>query len=197
MQAAKMKVMTLKRGAFSTSFQQRTFLTVCTLLAFNAPLLAAPDDVSVAKPVDAAGAQSSSSGKPLKSLISIEESIKLRNDINEYSRTVDPAHVQIEERRRVMHQRLQKRFQQADIDNSKSISRDEAALYMPQIARHFDSIDTNDDGVITLDELEALQVRILERQRNDAERKVLEDLEPAPKPNETVEKSAPASKKRP
>jgi len=143
---------------------------IVMLLGFYTVVVAAPDDGS---------ARPDNGNRPLKSLISIEESIKLRSDINEYSRTVDPAHIQIEERRRIMHQRLQKRFQQADIDNNKVISRDEAALYMPQISRHFDAIDTNNDGVITLEELEALQARILARQRSDAEQNVLEDLEPA------------------
>jgi hypothetical protein len=36
---------------------------------------------------------------------------------------------------------------------------------MPQLARHFSAVDLNGDRLITLDELEALQVKIIERQR--------------------------------
>jgi hypothetical protein len=36
---------------------------------------------------------------------------------------------------------------------------------MPQILRHFAIIDTNGDGLISLEELEALQLKIIERQR--------------------------------
>ena len=97
--------------------------------------------------------------------VNMDENIRLRRDLDEYSRTVDPAHVQIEERRRVMHQRLQERFNQTDRDNDGSISREEAADLMPQVARHFNSIDLNNDNEITLDELEALETKIIERQR--------------------------------
>ncbi len=155
-------------------------ITLCCLaipMAFR-PLIAAPlqninqnlDDPAV-KPSDLANQENNVYSRPTTNLISIEESIKLRNDINEYSRTVDPAHVQIEERRRIMHERLKARFQAADVDNNNVISRDEAEQFMPQILRHFNDIDTNNDGVITLEELEALQTRIVERQRQEQEKK--------------------------
>ena len=97
--------------------------------------------------------------------ISIEENMRLRRDLYEYSKAVDPAHVQIEERRRVMHQRLQTRFQEADKDNDGSISRIEAFELLPQIARHFTQVDLNSDNVITLDELETAQAKFIESQR--------------------------------
>jgi len=155
-------------------------ITLCSLAAPIAirPLVAAPlqnanqnSDEQLAKPGDLANQDNNVYTRPAKNLISIEDSIKLRNDINEYSRTVDPAHVQIEERRRIMHERLKARFQAADMDNNNVISRDEAEQFMPQILRHFNDIDTNNDGVITLDELEALQTRIVERQRQEQEKK--------------------------
>ena len=165
-------------------FPKNALLTLCMLLCGMAapmaikPLIAAPlqnanqnSDEQVAKPGDLANQDNSLYARPTKSLISIEDSIKLRNDINEYSRTVDPAHVQIEERRRIMHDRLKARFQAADMDNNNVISRDEAEQFMPQILRHFSDIDTNNDGVITLEELEALQTKIAERQRQEQERK--------------------------
>lgn len=97
--------------------------------------------------------------------VNLDENIRLRRALDEYSRLVDPAHVQIEERRRVMHKRLQERFNQTDKDNDGFISREEAIEGMPQISRHFSGIDTNTDGFISLDELEALQLKIVERQR--------------------------------
>ncbi len=97
--------------------------------------------------------------------VNMDDNIRLRRTLDEYSRTVDPAHVQIEERRRVMHKRLQERFTQTDKDNDGTISLEEAYDLMPQLARHFDAVDLNRDRLITLDELEALQVRIIERQR--------------------------------
>ncbi|HEY0268275.1 MAG TPA: histidine kinase [Methyloradius sp.] len=163
---------------------KNTLLVFCIILVgLTAPIAIRPLDAAplqngaqnseeqVAKPVDLPNQDTNASSKPLKGLISIEDSIKLRNDINEYSRTVDPAHVQIEERRRIMHERLKARFQAADMDNNNVISRDEAEQFMPQILRHFSDIDTNNDGLITLEELEALQTRIVERQRQEQERK--------------------------
>jgi hypothetical protein len=164
---------------------KNSLLTFCIILCGLAapmaikPLIAAPlqntnqnqNSDEQAKPSDLSSQDNSLYARPTKSLISIEDSIKLRNDINEYSRTVDPAHVQIEERRRIMHDRLKARFQAADMDNNNVISRDEAEQFMPQILRHFSDIDTNNDGVITLEELENLQTRIVERQRQEQERK--------------------------
>lgn len=97
--------------------------------------------------------------------VNMDDNIRLRRTLDEYSRTVDPAHVQIEERRRVMHQRLQERFTQADRDNDGTISLEEAYDSMPQLARHFGEVDLNNDHGITLDELEILQAKIAERQR--------------------------------
>lgn len=93
--------------------------------------------------------------------ISIEQSIRLRRDLDEYSKAVDPAHVQIEERRRVMHQRVQARFNEADRDNDGYISRSEALDSLPQVVRHFTYVDENGDNLISLEELESLQARIL------------------------------------
>ncbi|WP_137718835.1 EF-hand domain-containing protein [Methylobacillus flagellatus] len=101
----------------------------------------------------------------LEQRVSMEELMRLRKDLDDYSRSIDPAHVQIEERRRVMRQRIQERFLGSDKDNDGSISREEATETMPQIARQFSVVDLNGDGVITLNELEQAQARALERQR--------------------------------
>ncbi len=107
--------------------------------------------------------------------VNLDENIRLRRALDEYSRLVDPAHVQIEERRRVMHKRLQERFAQTDKDDDGTISREEAAEGMPQIVRHFSMIDLNSDNLVSLEELEALQLKIMERQRMAAR---VEPVEP-------------------
>jgi len=170
-----------------TLFPQRKHacLAFCILLAFTEPMNAAPRDGQAAademisKSNDAKSIDSDqdiTSPRRLKGPISIEDSIRLRRDLDEYSRTVDPAHVQIEERRRIMYQRIQTRFADSDKDNDGTLSREEATESLPQVARHFGSVDTNNDGVLSLDELEALQFRIVERQRSDSIK--IEPVEP-------------------
>ena len=48
---------------------------------------------------------------------------------------------------------------------------------MPQIVRHFSMIDLNSDNLVSLEELEALQLKIMERQRMAAR---FEPVEPDP-----------------
>lgn len=131
-------------------------------------MMAAPRDNQgssdeVSKSQQAESANSKSSNDPVG--VNLDDNIRLRRALDEYSRAVDPAHVQIEERRRVMHQRLQERFSQTDRDNDGTISLEEAYDTMPQLARHFGAVDLNGDRLITLDELEVLQAKIAERQR--------------------------------
>ncbi|WP_159105136.1 EF-hand domain-containing protein [Methylobacillus glycogenes] len=116
----------------------------------------------------------------LDSKISLEDRMRLRRDLDEYSRSVDAAHAQIEERRRIMRQRILERFQSSDKDNNGVISREEASETLPQVARHFMQFDLNGDGVITMNELETVQARIAERQHKAIEKKELQDIaEPA------------------
>ncbi|GAB7563570.1 hypothetical protein LG202_16090 [Methylobacillus methanolivorans] len=119
----------------------------------------------------------------LDAKISGEDRQRLRRDLYEYSRNVDAAHAQIEERRRAMRQRIMERFQEADKDGNGVISREEAVEMIPQVARHFMQFDLNGDGVITMNELETMQARIAERQHKalDKKEKELQDVvEPAP-----------------
>lgn len=158
--------------AFSfAKFSQAVLMSrfaVALLLIFSSSemMMAAPrdnqnsnDEVIKSQPTDT----SKTSNEPIG--VNMDENIRLRRDLDEYSRAVDPAHVQIEERRRVMHKRLQERFSETDRDNDGAISIEEAYDTMPQLARHFGAVDLNSDHVITLDELEALQAKIVERQR--------------------------------
>jgi Ca2+-binding EF-hand superfamily protein len=64
-----------------------------------------------------------------------------------------------------MQESIKVRFLDADNDGDGTIDRQEATERLPQIARHFSQVDTNQDNVISLDELEEAQVRILERRK--------------------------------
>ena len=90
---------------------------------------------------------------------------KLRKALEDYARSVDPSHDQIEERRRVMQESVETRFFEADTDGDSTLDRQEATEKLPQIARHFNSVDTNQDNLISLSELVEAQARILERRR--------------------------------
>ncbi len=90
---------------------------------------------------------------------------KLRKALDEYARSVDQDHQHIEARRRAMQESIKARFFDADTDFDNTIDRQEATEKLPQIARHFSAVDENQDGLISLEELEAAQIRILERRR--------------------------------
>lgn len=156
--------------------KKHAFLVLCMIFCLAEPALSASrddqnnrdnqsnSDETISESVDS-GNTDDAPQPALDSNISSEDRMRLHRDLEEYSRTVDPAHVQIEERRRVMRMRLQERFLGSDKDNDGSISREEAFETMPQIARHFSQVDLNNDGVITLNELEAAQARAIEHQR--------------------------------
>lgn len=90
---------------------------------------------------------------------------RLRKALDEYSRSIDPSHDQIEERRKAMQENIETRFFEADSDGNGTIDRQEATEKLPQIARHFNSVDTNQDNLISLGELVEAQARIMERRR--------------------------------
>lgn len=90
---------------------------------------------------------------------------KLRKALEDYARNADPSHDKIEERRRLMRESIETRFFEADTNNDGTLDRQEATYKLPQIARHFSSVDINQDNVISLTELEDAQARILERRK--------------------------------
>lgn len=51
--------------------------------------------------------------------------------------------------------RQQERFRRADTDGNNALSRDEAAKSARALARHFDRIDANRDGQLTIEEIQA------------------------------------------
>lgn len=90
---------------------------------------------------------------------------KLRKALDDYAKSVDHDHDRIEERRRAMQESVEARFLDADNDGDGTIDRQEATEKLPQIARHFSQVDLNQDNVISLDELEEAQLRIVERRK--------------------------------
>lgn len=97
--------------------------------------------------------------------VSNEDRTRLRRDLDNYSRALDPIHSQIEENRIIMRKRMQERFFQADRDNNQTLSRIEATEFMPQVARHFSEVDLNNDGEISMNELAVAMNKAVERQR--------------------------------
>ena len=117
---------------------------------------------------------------------------KLRKALEDYARTADPSHEQIEERRRAMQQSIETRFFEADNDNDGTLDRQEATEKLPQIARHFSSVDTNQDNLISLAELEEAQARIIERRKSVEAAMEADRLQ---KLQESTEVIAPAKRK--
>ena len=72
----------------------------------------------------------------------------------------DPAKCRAERQARV-----EARFKRADANGDGRLSRDEAQKGMPRLTRHFDQIDANHDGVVTLEELHAARKARLESRR--------------------------------
>ena len=61
-----------------------------------------------------------------------------------------PKAERLENRREKMMDKLN----QADTNQDRAISRDEANKSLPHLAKHFDKIDENHDGLITREELQ-------------------------------------------
>ncbi|HYN54975.1 MAG TPA: EF-hand domain-containing protein [Methylotenera sp.] len=144
---------------------RHTCLTLCVGvgLCFNAA--AADKNNSVNADDTAKRSADDGTQQTLNLNFSPEHREKLRKALDDYSRTVDPNHEQIEERRRAMQESIKARFLATDNDNDGTIDRQEATESLPQIARHFSQVDTNQDNVISLDELDDAQTRILERRK--------------------------------
>ena len=105
------------------------------------------------------------SEQTLKYNFSPEDRARLRKALADYSKSTNPEHHQIELRRKAMKESVEERFNGCDKDNDDSIDREEATLCLPQIARHFNTVDVDEDGVITIEELELAQAKSIERQK--------------------------------
>lgn len=60
-----------------------------------------------------------------------------------------------EQCRKEREARVAERFRKADSDGNGGLSRAEAETGMPRLVRHFDTIDANRDGQVTMDEIMA------------------------------------------
>jgi len=139
------------------------------LLALYVPLNASEQDISRQSSSDSADTKPQS----LEQRMSPEERQRFNYDLQNHSGTVYPDHEQIESRRQLMRLKIQERLQRADTDHDNSISRTEAEENMPGLARHFDEIDSNHDGIITIDEMKA----VYEKKREVLDPKLAKDKE--------------------
>lgn len=97
--------------------------------------------------------------------VSVEDRTRLRMDLRQYSRSSDPIHTQIEDRRRLMSKGVQERFFGADKDNDGLLSLQEVVDSLPQVARHYNQVDLDGDNSISMNELVNFHDKITERQR--------------------------------
>ena len=132
----------------------------------SAPVLAenknnlVPDDKVLAEDSDESGLE-----KTLEYNFSPDDRARLRKALADYAKSTDPEHNQIELKRKAMKESVEVRFNECNKDNDDSIDREEATACLPQIARHFNYVDVDEDNVITLEELELAQVKSVERQK--------------------------------
>jgi len=156
--------------------KKHVLIAICVLFGFSEPVFAGSHGApanrvaqsnaeEVVPQITDEDAQDSSDQQTLGDEVSYADRVLLRRDLDAYSRSADPDHVLLEERRRMMHKQIQERFFAADRDSDGSLSREEATETLPQIARHFSEVDLNGDDVITINELTAAQAKADERQR--------------------------------
>ena len=131
-----------------------------------------------------------------------EDRARLRKALSDYSRSTDPEHSQIEQKRKVMKESVEARFNQCNKDVDDSLDRQEVTECLPQVARHFSYVDVDEDDVITLEELILAQTKQIERQKA-AEAKIealkIQEAEAAikNKSKSKINKQATNSRKRP
>ncbi len=153
----------------NTSIVKCTYLALCIGIGLSFNVLAAgKNSIFTAQDSNRRVAEADTSDGMQQTLelnFSPENREKLRRALDDYAKSIDHDHDLIEERRRAMQESIHIRFLDADNDGDGTIDRQEATERLPQIARHFSQVDTNQDNVISLDELEEAQVRILERRK--------------------------------
>lgn len=140
--------------------------------------------------------------KTLEHNFSPEDRARLRKALSDYAKNTDPEHTQIELKRKAMKESVAKRFNDCNKDNDDSLDREETTQCLPQIARHFNYVDVDEDGVITLEELELAQAKSIERQkaaeaRMEAQRILEAEEEIKNKSKAKVNKQAANGRKRP
>ncbi len=94
-----------------------------------------------------------------------DDRARLRKALADYTKSSDPEHDQIEQKRKAMKESIEVRFNECNKDNDDSLDREEVTHCLPQIARHFNYVDVDEDEVITLEELELAQAKQIEHQK--------------------------------
>lgn len=98
---------------------------------------------------------------------------RLRSDLNANAQAY-PNSEELEQRRQQMLERMQQRFMEADEEGKGGLNRQQLSQSFPRAAEHFDQIDANHDGMVTLEEmLEA-------RERMQRQIQVQREAQPAP-----------------
>jgi flagellar basal body-associated protein FliL len=90
---------------------------------------------------------------------------RLRKALTDYARNNDPEHIKIKRQRQLMRDSLKERFAQCNNDLDDSLDRQEVTECLPQIARHFNAVDVDENNVITFEELELAQAKWTERHK--------------------------------
>jgi EF hand len=190
--------------------KKHALIAICVLFGFSEPVYAGSHDApanheaqsnaeEITPQITDEDIQDVPDQQTLGDDVSDEDRVLLRRDLDTYSRSANPDHVLLEERRRMMHKQIQERFFAADRDNDGSLSREEAAEALPQIARHFNEVDLNGDDVITINELAVAQAKAEERQRmaeSKLEEAKLNDIKDADSQTKRKGKQATVSRKR-
>ena len=130
----------------------------------------------------------------LEQRLTPEERQELYQDLQNQTEAAYSDHAQIESRRKVMRERMPERLQQADTDNDNSVSRIEAEENMPGLAKYFDQIDFNHDGVITLEEMQAEDERRRELREQQKKRELEQKARAEQARNKLLKKAKSRSK---
>ena len=85
--------------------------------------------------------------------IELEE---IHNALSNFSKAEDKVNVIYEQRRREMLESVERRFILCDSDNNEQLDVYETTVCLPQIARQFRKVDTNNDFLISFDEMAIL-----------------------------------------
>ena len=126
----------------------------------DSKLLQVNDEVTIEQSSDNTGFD-----QTLEHNFSPEDRARLRKALTDFAKNNDPEHNQIEQKRKEMQENVQARFNDCNKDNDISLDREETTLCLPQVARHFNYVDIDENNVITIEELELAQAKSHERKR--------------------------------
>lgn len=85
--------------------------------------------------------------------IELEE---IHNALSNFTKSEDKVNIIYEQRRREMLESVERRFILCDSDNNEQLDVYETTVCLPQIARQFRKVDTNNDFLISFDEMAIL-----------------------------------------